>query len=232
MQPVRASTNPFTTLFRSNKGGSADAKRSELKGLLKAKIRGTGRGVNCSEQEKGDIDAIARQLERLNPTKDVLGPALSAEWLLEYTTSSSILGTSRPFFLRANGPIYQTIRAEKLEARNQETWPWFSAVEATLKPLSKNKVAVGSCRRRITSSVYFSFTLAHSRVVSALSPASPGPVPDILHRIYYPDQGAPERAGRARDHLPGRRSQDQPGRQGQSLCSVTLIAKLVISLCT
>jgi len=100
--------------------------------------------VRCSEAEKQSIDAIARQLERLNPTKDsdVLGPALSARWLLEYTTSASILGTARPFFLRANGPIYQTIRAEKLEARNQETWPFFSAVEATLTPLSKRKVAV------------------------------------------------------------------------------------------
>ena len=140
-----ASSNPLAGLFqRRGNASSGEEKRATLKRELKRSIAGTGRGVRCTEAEKQSIDAIARQLERLNPTKDsdVLGPALSARWLLEYTTSASILGTARPFFLRANGPIYQTIRAEKLEARNQETWPFFSAVEATLTPLSKRKVAV------------------------------------------------------------------------------------------
>lgn len=138
-QPVRASSNPLTSLFKRE---NPETKRAALKDKLKQRIKGTGRGVKCTEEDREEIDAIARQLERLNPTQEVLGPFLSADWLLEYTTSASILGTSRPAFLRANGPIYQTIRAEKLEARNQETWPWFSAVEATLKPLSKSKVAV------------------------------------------------------------------------------------------
>ena len=138
-QPARASANPLTSFFKRE---NPDAKRAALKDTLKRRIRGTGRGVKCTDEDRKEIDDIARQLERLNPTKDVLGPFLSAEWLLEYTTSASILGTAKPALLRANGPIYQTIRAEKLEARNQETWPWFSAVEATLKPLSKSKVAV------------------------------------------------------------------------------------------
>jgi hypothetical protein len=128
-QAVRASgasTNPFTSLFKRN--GSSDAKRQVLKGELLQRIKGTSRGIKCTEEDRKEIDAMCSKLERMNPTKEVLGPYLSAEWRLEYTTSDSILGTSRPFFLRANGPIYQTIRAEKLEARNQETWPWFSAV--------------------------------------------------------------------------------------------------------
>ena len=173
-QATRASgagRNPFTSLFKRKE--SSEAKRLALKDNLRARIKGTGRGVTASQNDRAEIDAMCAQLERMNPTKEVLGPYLSADWLLEYTTSDSILGTRRPFFLRANGPIYQTIRAEKLEARNQETWPWFSAVvriktrssyarrmlvvrsltvapalaptsdqEATLVPMSKNKVAV------------------------------------------------------------------------------------------
>ncbi len=173
-QATRASgagINPFTSLFKRKE--SSEAKRLALKDNLRARIKGTGRGVTASQNDRAEIDAMCAQLERMNPTKEVLGPYLSADWLLEYTTSDSILGTRRPFFLRANGPIYQTIRAEKLEARNQETWPWFSAVvriktrssyarrmlvvrsltvapalaptsdqEATLVPMSKNKVAV------------------------------------------------------------------------------------------
>lgn len=173
-QATRASgagINPFTSLFKRKE--SSEAKRLALKDNLRARIKGTGRGVTASQNDRAEIDAMCAQLERMNPTKEVLGPYLSADWLLEYTTSDSILGTRRPFVLRANGPIYQTIRAEKLEARNQETWPWFSAVvriktrssyarrmlvvrsltvapalaptsdqEATLVPMSKNKVAV------------------------------------------------------------------------------------------
>ncbi len=128
-QATRASgagINPFTSLFKRKE--SSEAKRLALKDNLRARIKGTGRGVTASQNDRAEIDAMCAQLERMNPTKEVLGPYLSADWLLEYTTSDSILGTRRPFFLRANGPIYQTIRAEKLEARNQETWPWFSAV--------------------------------------------------------------------------------------------------------
>ncbi len=128
-QAVRTSgagTNPFTSLFKRKE--SSEAKRRALKDKLLQRIKGTERGVKASQEDRKEIDAMCSTLERMNPTKEVLGPYLSADWLLEYTTSDSILGTSRPFFLRANGPIYQTIRADKLEARNQETWPWFSAV--------------------------------------------------------------------------------------------------------
>ena len=82
------------------------------------------------------------ELERQNPTKNVLGEELSARWKLLYTTSDSILGSNRPAFLRPNGTIYQSINAGSLKARNQETWPFFNAVEAELIPMNKRKVMV------------------------------------------------------------------------------------------
>lgn len=107
-------------------------------------LKGLGRGADASQEDKARVEKLASALERENPTspKDVLGPRLSAKWKLEYTTSNSILGTSRPPFLRPFGPIYQTIDAESLRARNQETAPFFNAVEADLTPISKTKVAV------------------------------------------------------------------------------------------
>lgn len=105
-------------------------------------LKGLQRGAAASEEDKKRVNTLAKELERMNPTKQVLGPELSARWKLQYTTSESILGTSRPAFLRPFGDIYQTIRAEKLEARNQETWPFFNAVEAELIPLSSSKVKV------------------------------------------------------------------------------------------
>ena len=56
------------------------------------------------------MDKLARDLEAINPIKNVLAsPLINAKWELLYTTSSSILGTSRPALLRPQGPIYQTI---------------------------------------------------------------------------------------------------------------------------
>lgn len=47
-------------------------------------------------------------LERQNPNKKALAsPLLAGKWELLYTTSDSILGTSRPAFLRPSGPIHQ-----------------------------------------------------------------------------------------------------------------------------
>lgn len=53
---------------------------------------------------------------------------------LLYTTSASILGTSRPALLRPSGPIYQTIDAVAGKARNQETAPFFNTVCKHLAP--------------------------------------------------------------------------------------------------
>lgn len=105
-------------------------------------LKGLGRGVSASEADKARVEKLASELERMNPTAEVLGEELSARWKLLYTTSDSILGTSRPAPLRPNGTIYQSIDASKLRAKNQETWPFFNAVEAELIPLSKKKVNV------------------------------------------------------------------------------------------
>ena len=58
------------------------------------------------------VDDLAKELERVNPNKNALAsPLINAKWLLRYTTSASILGTSKPPFLRPQGPIYQIIGA-------------------------------------------------------------------------------------------------------------------------
>lgn len=140
----RTTTTTTRMVFGMNFSSSAKQKQKRMvaKEELLSSLQGLGRGVKASEQDKTRIDILATRLEKMNPTKNVLGPELSARWKLEYTTSGSILGTSRPAFLRPNGTIYQTIRAEKLEARNQETWPFFSAVEAVLEPVNASKVVV------------------------------------------------------------------------------------------
>ena len=75
------------------------------------------------------MEQLASQLEGLNPNKNALAsPLINAKWRLLYTTSASILGTSKPPFLRPIGPIYQTIDAVNLTAKNEETWPFFNHV--------------------------------------------------------------------------------------------------------
>lgn len=147
MNANNARRTPVRMFFGQKNGLQIGGKRTlemrtAAKEELLSSLKGLQRGAKASDDDKAVIDTLAKRLERLNPTKNVLGPELSARWKLEYTTSASILGTSRPAFLRPFGPIYQTIRAEKLEARNQETWPFFSAVEAVLEPVSSSKVIV------------------------------------------------------------------------------------------
>ena len=49
-------------------------------------------------------------LEKLNPTKAPLAsPLINGKWELVYTTSASVVGSSKPAFLRPSGPIYQYI---------------------------------------------------------------------------------------------------------------------------
>jgi hypothetical protein len=130
------------TAFKLSLGGNQAAKREEAKAALLEAIKGTGRGTDADEAAAARVAAAARDLERLNPTRAVLGPALTARWELLYTTSASILGSSRPSFLRPFGPIYQSIDAEALTARNQETVPFFNAVDATLSPKNTTTVDV------------------------------------------------------------------------------------------
>ena len=135
---VRSHTSAFLSFGSQNRQNTRIAKKAELLDAL----QGLGRGADASEEQKQRVDQLATMLERQNPTKNVLGPELSARWKLLYTTSDSILGTSRPPFLRPFGDIYQTIDAENLTARNQETVPFFNAVEAELQPINSKKVKV------------------------------------------------------------------------------------------
>jgi len=69
-----------------------------------------GRSVASNRRAQEKIDAIVRRLEALNPTPvPVESAELGAVWKLVYTTSASILGTSRPPPLRPNDEIFQAV---------------------------------------------------------------------------------------------------------------------------
>ena len=74
-----------------------------------------------------------QQLEELNPTpKPLEAPdLLSGCWRLVYTTSDSILGTTRPRLFKPRPRILQSISVDKLAAKNEE---W------VLRGLLKNSV--------------------------------------------------------------------------------------------
>ena len=68
------------------------------------------RGFSATEDDKKRIDQLASKLEGLNPNKKSLeANEINGKWKLIYTTSKSILGQNRPFFLRPLGPIHQFI---------------------------------------------------------------------------------------------------------------------------
>jgi len=105
------------------------------KAQLLVAIEPLQRGLLADEDTVEAIDKLASELERMNPTKEPLNSELlSGKWELKYTTSASILGKKRKPFLRPKGPIYQTIDAASLKAKNQESGPLFNAVEAALTP--------------------------------------------------------------------------------------------------
>ncbi|KXZ56947.1 hypothetical protein GPECTOR_1g854 [Gonium pectorale] len=137
---VAARAGIFSFFKTSNKV----EQRTALKEELLDRLSGLDRGAQASPEDKADVDRLAAELERLNPTPQPLKAPqlLSGKWRLLYTTSASILATNRPPPLRPQGPIYQTIDAENLKARNNESWPFFNQVTADLTPLSASKVAV------------------------------------------------------------------------------------------
>jgi len=57
-------------------------------------------------------------------------PYPACRWELQYTTSQSILGSSKPAFLRPSGPIYQLLDGPNLRAANKESAPLFNQVRA------------------------------------------------------------------------------------------------------
>ena len=123
--------------------GGGSKRREAAKAALLEAIEGTQRGVAASEEDVAAVEAAASALERLNPNRQPLAsPLVNGEWELLYTTSASILGANKPWFLRPSGPIYQTIDVGRLRARNRETFPFFNAVDADLTPTSRSAVNV------------------------------------------------------------------------------------------
>jgi len=124
-------------------GGDGSKRREAAKAALLEAIEGTQRGVAASEEDVAAVEAAASALERLNPNRQPLAsPLVNGEWELLYTTSASILGANKPWFLRPSGPIYQAIDVGRLRARNRETFPFFNAVDADLTPTSRSAVNV------------------------------------------------------------------------------------------
>jgi hypothetical protein len=130
-------------LFGGGGNAAAAAKRESLKQELFAAVAPLERGAAATEQDKQDVAAKFAALERLNPNPSSLAsPLLNGRWRLLYTTSASILGTSRPAAFRPRGPIYQLLDGPNLRAKNRETFPFYNAVEAELVPETKSRVAV------------------------------------------------------------------------------------------
>ena len=70
------------------------------------------RGVAATPEQAERVDALASALEAANPTREPLAsPLLNGKWLLQYTTSISVLGKNKPALLRPSGPIYQYLGA-------------------------------------------------------------------------------------------------------------------------
>lgn len=119
------------------------AKIAEAKQELLDAIKPLQRGVAASPEDRQRVEKLAQALERQNPNKASLAaPEINGKWELLYTTSDSILGTSRPAFLRPSGPIYQFIDAPNLKAANKESYPFFNQVYADLKAETKSRAAV------------------------------------------------------------------------------------------
>lgn len=115
----------------------------EAKAELLQFISSLKRGVDATDSDKQQVDEMAQVLERQNPNRKALAcPLLAGKWELLYTTSDSILGTSRPAFLRPSGPIHQYLDPENLKAANKESWPFFNQVYAELTPETDSRVAV------------------------------------------------------------------------------------------
>ncbi|XP_062175873.1 probable plastid-lipid-associated protein 4, chloroplastic isoform X1 [Alnus glutinosa] len=121
-----------------NKGKDAKTLKEEL---LQA-IAPLDRGADATAEDQQTVDQIARKLEAVNPIKEPLkSNLLNGKWELIYTTSTSILQTQRPKFLRSSAN-YQAINVDTLRAQNMESWPFFNQVTADLTPLNARKVAV------------------------------------------------------------------------------------------
>ena len=122
---------------------SSGVKVEDMKGALLSKISTVERGAVATEEDKEEIDALARNVENTQKRRNALeSKFINGKWELMYTTSASILGLSKPKLFRPSGPIYQTIDAKNLRAFNSESAPFYNQVSAELTPTTKSSVDV------------------------------------------------------------------------------------------
>ena len=94
------------------------------------------------------ILSSVRKCEALSPLSTRLSgaisdPLLSDNWLMVYTTSSSIAGKTRPAYLQTRTPPEQLIDVENGRALNAETVLGITnAVEISLAPKTRSKAAM------------------------------------------------------------------------------------------
>ncbi|KAF9599848.1 hypothetical protein IFM89_001794 [Coptis chinensis] len=132
----RAGVSFIPSFFKTKKDVKA------LKEELLEAISLLDRGADATPEDQERIDKMAKELEALSPVKETLkSDLLNGKWELIYTTSTSILQTQRPKFLRSK-VNYQAINVDTLRAQNMESGPFFNQVTADLKPLNARKVAV------------------------------------------------------------------------------------------
>ena len=131
------------SLLPSSFPTSSGVKVEDMKGALLSKISTVERGAVATEEDKEEIDALARNVENTQKRKNALeSKFINGKWELMYTTSASILGLSKPKLFRPSGPIYQTIDAKNLRAFNSESAPFYNQVSAELRPTTKSSVDV------------------------------------------------------------------------------------------
>mmetsp|Transcript_6056 Transcript_6056/g.10425 ORF Transcript_6056/g.10425 Transcript_6056/m.10425 type:complete len:256 (+) Transcript_6056:118-885(+) len=102
---------------------ASSASREQLKQQLLDLVRFSEAGALVTDPaEVEKIEEATRAVEAVNPTvAPTSSAALGGVWRLVYTTSDSILGRSRPSFLRPKGPIYQIITLDQSAVENRET---------------------------------------------------------------------------------------------------------------
>lgn len=138
---ARFKVGPFS--FGTTSTVTKAEQREIAKQELFEKIAPLSRGATATEADKAEVDDLASKLEGLNPTPRPLASSLiNGSWELLYTTSASILGLSKPPFLRPSGKIFQVIDAPNLKARNIETAPLYNQVSANLISIDDETVAV------------------------------------------------------------------------------------------
>ena len=137
---VGTSAAALSDVFAGLFGG--EQARTEAKDNLLSTLRSVGSGASCSPDDETEVEKLTQKLERLNPTPgSVKSSLINGKWKLLYTTSVQVNGANKlPIFRPwAN---YQTIDTTTLTARNQESGPFFNAVDAELTPVSRSKVNV------------------------------------------------------------------------------------------